>query len=418
MRAVGARPGRKGTAAISLGVLCGALVLNAGSAWAQTTEPTIEQLQKEIKKRDALIENLLRRVENLEQRMGTTATANHAAPVVARKSAPPQPSIQSSQVAAAPEAVAAPAATAATAAPPATQAPTTEQSPPQQQAAKSGPGQFEVNVQAAEHALERTLTATGALLVPYGFAEVEPGISYTRREIPNLVLFTDNRNEFAATVTARLGLPFESQIDIGLPYNVVQHQLVDNFVAPQQLVSEATGNSFGDITIGFSKTLMHEHGWLPDLIGRISYEAPTGPKVSNTVALPGSGQERLGFSLTGLKRQDPLAFVASAGYSKAFTYENFNPGDQLNFSGGVFLATSPETTLFGLLQQSFVQAPTVDGVTIPGSNTVQSIMFFGASSILGRGYLLQLQAGIGLTRDAPKYSIIVSLPIRFGVPGL
>ncbi|MBV8457985.1 MAG: hypothetical protein JO122_15370 [Acetobacteraceae bacterium] len=275
-----------------------------------------------------------------------------------------------------------------------------------------------MNVQAAEHALERTLTATGALLVPFGFAEVEPGINYTRREIPNLVLFTDNRNEFAATVTARLGLPWESQIDIGLPYNAVQHELVDNFVSPQQLTSEATGNSFGDVTIGFSKTLMHEHGWLPDLIGRISYEAPTGPKVSNGVALPGSGQEKLAFSLTALKRQDPLAFVASAGYAKAFTYENFNPGDQLSFSGGVYLATSPETTLFGVLQQSFVQSPTVNGVTVPGGNTDQAIMFFGASSILGRGYLLQLQAGIGLTQAAPKYSIIVSLPIRFGVPGL
>ncbi len=323
MRAVGAKPGRKGTAAINLAMLYGALALNAGSARAQTTEPTIGQLQQEIKKRDALIENLLQRVEKLERRVGTTAAANHTAPVVAQKAVPPQPSAPPTQVAAGPEAAAVPAAAPQQVA----QTQTAQQPAPQQQATSSAPGQFEVNVQAAEHALERTLTATGALLVPYGFAEVEPGISYTRREIPNLVLFTDNRNEFAATVTARLGLPFESQIDIGLPYNAVQQELVDNFVSPQQLTSEATGNSFGDVTVGFSKTLMHEHGWLPDLIGRISYEAPTGPKVSNGVALPGSGQERLNFSLTALKRQDPLAFVASAGYSKAFTYENFNAGD-------------------------------------------------------------------------------------------
>lgn len=414
MRAVGAKPGRKGTAAINLAMLYGALALNAGSACAQTTEPTIGQLQQEIKKRDALIENLLQRVEKLERRVGTTATANNPAPVIARKGAPSQPSAPPTQVTAAPEAAAAPAAAPQQVA----QTQTAQQPAQQQQATSSAPGQFEVNVQAAEHALERTLTASGALLVPYGFAEVEPGISYTRREIPNLVLFTDNRNEFAATVTARLGLPFESQIDIGLPYNAVQHELVDNFVSPQQLTSEATGNSFGDVTVGFSKTLMHEHGWLPDLIGRISYEAPTGPKLSNGVALPGSGQERLNFSLTALKRQDPLAFVASAGYSKAFTYENFNAGDQLSFSGGVYLATSPETTLFGVLQQSFVQALTVNGITVPGGNTDQAIMFFGASSILGRGYLLQLQAGIGLTQASPKYSIVVSLPIRFGVPGL
>jgi hypothetical protein len=101
VRAVGAKPGRKGTAAISLAMLYGALALNAGSACAQTTEPTIGQLQQEIKKRDALIENLLQRVEKLERRVGTTAAANHTAPVVAQRAVPPQPSASPTQVAAA-----------------------------------------------------------------------------------------------------------------------------------------------------------------------------------------------------------------------------------------------------------------------------------------------------------------------------
>ncbi len=423
MKAIGARPGLKGTAALSLIVLCGTSVLNLGSAWAQTAdEPTVQQLQKEIKTRDALIENLLRRVENLERRVGSTAATNHAAPVVAQQSLSPSP--RPSQVAAAPAeaapsltAEAAPSSTAGP--PPGPPAAPTQQPPGQQQTTTSAPGQFEVNPQAAERALERTLTATGALLVPNGFAEVEPAIGYDRREIPNLVLFTDNRNEFSAATTVRLGLPWESQIDIGVPYEVVQHQLVDNFVAPARLVTSATGNSFGDVTVGVSKTLLHERGWLPDLIGRISYEIPTGPVISNTVALPASGQSRLSFSFTALKRQDPLAFVAAVAYSKAFEHEDINPGDQLTFSGGVFLATSPATTLRAVLQQSFVQAPTINDVTIKGGNTVESILTFGASSILGRGLpLLDLQVGVGLTRDAPKYDVIVSLPIRFGVPGL
>ncbi len=45
-------------------------------------------------------------------------------------------------------------------------------------------------------------------------------------------------------------------------------------------------------------------------------------------------------------------------------------------------------------------------------------MTFGASSILGRGLLVDIQAGIGLTKDAPKYTFILSFPFRFGVPGL
>ena len=71
-----------------------------------------------------------------------------------------------------------------------------------------------------------------------------------------------------------------------------------------------------------------------------------------------------------------------------------------------------------VLQQNFTQAIKLNNVTIEGSNTVQSVMTFGASSILGCGVLLDLQAGIGLTKDAPKYTVVLSFPFRFGLPWL
>jgi len=109
-------------------------------------------------------------------------------------------------------------------------------------------------------------------------------------------------------------------------------------------------------------------------------------------------------------------FVATGGYTKAFEANNINPGDQFNFTTGAFLATSPETTLRGVLTQSFLQDVKVNGVTIPGSNTVQPILTFGASSILGRGILVDLQVGFGLTNSAPKYNVVLSSTYRFGVP--
>jgi hypothetical protein len=413
-----ARPRPSTISAIRLILLCGTSLLTPAVAWAQVAQPTVEQLQQEIKKRDAVIDNLLRRVENLERRVGTAGTVARGGRAAVERTVATQPPAESTEAPASEPRMETAAAAPASSPPPTEQQAPTDQPSPPQGAAQQAPGQFHVDVQAAERALERTLTATGALLVPAGFAEVEPAFGYTRREIPNLVLFTNNRNEFVAAGTVRVGLPWESQIDIGVPYNVVESQLVDNFVSPQQQVSSATGNSFGDVTVGLSKTILHESGWVPDLIGRISYEIPTGPVLSNRVALPGSGQSRLGISATALRRQDPLAFVASIGYLKAFDYENINPGDQLVFLGGVYLATSPETTLRGVLQQAFVQAPRIGGVTVSGGNSVQSVLTFGASSTLGRGVLLDLQVGVGLTRDAPKYSVIVSLPVRFGVPWL
>jgi hypothetical protein len=380
---------------------------------ARAAEPTIEQLQKEIRQRDAIIRSLVRRVENLERQMGTADSASAGPAAAAARSRAGRPAPPQTEVAALePEEPPAKPTT------PAKTSPASSGGPTQQARANPpAPGQFEVSEDDAERALERTLVATGNLLVPNGFAEVEPLFSYTRRELPELVLFNLNRNEFTWALDLRLGLPWESQFEIALPYNLAQQQLTDVFVAPAQQVSSRWGNSFGDLTVGLAKTFVHESGWIPDLLGRITYEIPTGPMNSNQVPLL-SGQNKLSFALTALKRQDPLVFVATAGYTKAFQSSQINPGDQLNFQTGAFLATSPETTLRAVLQQNFLQDTTINDLTLRGSNSVQSILTFGASSILGRGLLVDLQVGFGLTNAAPKYSVMLSSTYRFGVPGL
>ena len=393
--------------ALGLWVANALFFLGHSPACAQAPQPAIEQLQIEIRKRDALIEDLLRRVGNLEREVEKPTAAVEPGSAGARQPSSNRSSPRVARAAAGSERT--------TAASPSGGEPSGPVAPPVPQASPPAPGEFKVDEEAAERALERTLTAAGALLVPFGSVDVEPSFGYTRRENPNLVLFTNRRNEYTGLLNVRIGLPWESQITVGASYLGVGAQTVNDFVAPTQQVSSRFGSSFGDLTIALSKTLLHQSGWLPDLIAGITYEAPTGPQVTNGVALSGSGQSRLGFALTALKRQDPLAFVASVGYNKAFVHNNLNPGDQLNFNGGVFLATSPETSLSAVLQQSFGQAPILNGVTVTGANSVQSILVLGASSILGQGVLVNLQVGVGLTRDAPKYSVILSFPIRFAL---
>jgi hypothetical protein len=404
---------RGSTAAKNIALVTSAMLLLAAPALAQTAEPSataepsVKALQKEIRKRDALIESLARRVEKLERQVNKQAASRPAprptvVPAVATSSSV-APSA-STAVSFSQEQTAQ-----ATPAPPIAPAPPT--------AAAPAPGQFEVNPEAAERALERTLVATGNLLVPNGFAEIEPLISYVRREVPTLVFFNTNRNEITPILDTRVGLPWESQIEVALPWNFNEQQITDNIVSPAQQTSDRWGNSVGDLSLGVAKTFVHENGWIPSLLGRVSWEAPTGPMRANEVPLNG-GENRLSFSVTALKRQDPLVFVATGGYSKAFEANNINPGNQINFTTGAFLATSPETSLRAVLTQNFVQDVTVNGITIPGSNTVQPIMTFGASTILGRGLLVDLQVGLGLTNAAPKYQVVLSSTYRFGVPGL
>jgi hypothetical protein len=383
-------------------------------AYAQAAEPTIEALQKQLRARDALIENLVRRVDKLERqvRTGIPPTGNQPATRAVARSGPGAATPEPTEVALHPE-VGPPLPMTAQAPPPPTPAP---QAPAPAAASPPAPGQFEVSEETAERALERTLVATGNLVVPQGFAELEPLFSYTRREAPTQVLFNVNRNELFPAIDARVGLPWESQIEILLPWNFNEQQVTNIAASPPQSVSNRWGNAIGDLTIGGAKTILHESGWIPGLLGRVSYEIPTGPQFANRVALI-SNQDRLSASLTALKRQDPLVFVGTGGYTKAFTTNRINPGDQANFTVGAFLATSPETTLRGVFNQNFLQDVTVNGVTLKGSNSVQSLLNFGASTILGRGVLVDLQAGIGLTNSAPKYTVILSSTWRFGLSG-
>jgi hypothetical protein len=178
-----------------------------------------------------------------------------------------------------------------------------------------------------------------------------------------------------------------------------------------------TGDSIGDLSVGIAKTVFREKGWRPDLIARFTWEAPTGETQDNGVLLD-SGINAVSGQLTALKRQDPLAFFASTFYQPAFEHNNIQPGDEVGFSLGAFLATSPETSLGVSLDQIFSDDDKVHGRVVNDSSQVQAVLNIGASSLLAPGILLQVNAGVGLTDESPDYVFTISLPIRFGLPTL
>ncbi|MCK7580416.1 MAG: transporter [Chromatiales bacterium] len=287
----------------------------------------------------------------------------------------------------------------------------------------AGPGTIAIDELAAERALERTLTAEGALLLGPKQFDVEPYFSYVRRESDQWALATESdligirkgsarRNEFDLGVRVRAGLPFSSQFELDLPYRWVDQSVV----LPVGLtgVNEASnqGSSVGDIKVGFATTLMRERGWRPDLIGRVTWDTDTGDQIDGVVPM-GIGYNELRFGLTALKRQDPLAFTASLSYTTTFEKDNIKPGDELGLLLGVSLAASPETSLSLALVQSFKKELEINGNRIAGSDQVSSVLALGASSTFGRRTLFSVSLGVGLTEDAPDYSVNLSVPMRF-----
>ncbi len=254
---------------------------------------------------------------------------------------------------------------------------------------------------------------------------MQPQFSYVRRsdslsytDVNGVVVPFDQdvkRNEFQPSVSARLGLPFDAELEAALPYNIAQQENVTNAGPGGRRSQSDTGSGIGDFSIGIAKTIVREQGWRPDLIGRVTYNTGSGDMKNNNVPLSGGFSSVTG-QLVALKRQDPLAFTASASYQKTFENNNIEPGDELSFNLGAFLATSPDTSLQLSLQQSFADDVKVNGRVVKDSDQVASTLNLGISSILGQNVLLLVSGGVGLTKDAPDYSVTVALPIRFPVP--
>ena len=288
----------------------------------------------------------------------------------------------------------------------------------------AAPGQFTVDEAAAARALERTLVQEGVLLLALGEAEIDPSFTYTRRESTFPVVVEGNvvaerrarRNEFDGQTSLRVGLPFDSQLEVDVPYSYVDQSDTTEVGGSPIDHSDRAGSGLGDIEVGFAKTLVQENGgWWPDVVARVQWDAPTGNTRDNGVFLGGGFNEVSG-SLNLVKRQDPLAFIGQVGYSKSFESDNIEPGDEVAFSIGTLLAASPETSLSFIFNQAFANDTKVDGETINGSDAVSGTFSIGASTILGRNMLLSVTGDIGLTDDAPDYAIGISLPVRFDVP--
>ncbi len=376
-----------------LSLLC--LFSSCLAAQPASEKTEVEKLTRELEKRDAIIQDLLRRVERLERQAGASQSREEKFP--AQPSSPHRPSMA-----------------------------VKKQKKTQTQPA--APGTFEVDEELAERALERTLTISGALLLPPWRLDLQPSFSYTRnvqRQTGRLIIDqgTDTestgeigigeirQNIFNFNLLMRLGLPFDSQLEFSVPYQIIKQK---HFMPRGQfglVRNDDTASTFGDVSIGFAKTLLREKNWWPDLIGRITWDTDTGQRQDKGIAF-NSGINELRLSLTALKRQDPLAFVGSIFYSRAFEKKGFHPGDEFGATLGASLAASPDTSLSITFQQLFANEDELRGRNIRGSEQVISSLIFGATTRIGRATFVTLSPGFGLTDDAPDYFVDLTWSVR------
>jgi hypothetical protein len=177
--------------------------------------------------------------------------------------------------------------------------------------------QLVIDEAAAERALERTLVQTGALLLPRGSIEFVPTLSYGLTEIAfPVTTIVGTQVELGSTnlerstsifdLTARFGMPGNSQLEIGVPFLSMTEVAELSLPGAPVIRSEETGRGAGDFRVGLAKTLMRENGRWPDIVGRLSWRSGEGNEADDGIVL-GSGFEAWSGSLSFVKRREPLA---------------------------------------------------------------------------------------------------------------
>jgi len=335
---------------------------------------TNEVLKHKIQLRDKAMIELLERVEMLEQRVGVESTKNNE-----KSSKISQQDVELVNA--------------------------------------QAPGAVVVKEGDAERALERSLTVEGALLLPVGILELDTGITFIRQEDGTSGFFMENNQTFpseielnsdilSANIGLRLGLPWDSQLEMGLPYRLRKSEVVTrvNFEIKNARTSDLD-KSLGDASIGLAKTFLRERLWLPDLVGRVTWDTDSGE---------GDGFHEFRGSLSGIKRQDPVTFIGGISYQHSLKNKGIQPGAGYSANFSSLIGLSPETSMRFSINGFYQHDTERDGKVLIGSKRKIASFSIGGSTLLYPGTLLNLSFGVGLTDDADDFSVTVSLPIRLG----
>src|SRR5262249_2618825 len=122
-----------------------------------------------------------------------------------------------------------------------------------------------------DRALERTLVHEGALVLPPWTYELTPQFSYAhwdRIKDPAV------RTSYNVALTFRMGLPWSSQISATLPYEYNQFR------------DGSSSSGLADAGFLFSKALLVESSWTPNLVGSIGWTSPTSLAGKNFSPIP------------------------------------------------------------------------------------------------------------------------------------
>lgn len=275
---------------------------------------------------------------------------------------------------------------------------------------------------AAERALERALVQKGGLVVPPWGIEVVPELSFSHADGSAPAAASAGGSAFGArtevatgTVTLRVGLPFDLQVEAEAPF--VLSRLTPGGDEPE---APAEGAGLGDVRLGLTWHALRGRSGVPDVLVGGFWKSRSGKTAFDDpdVRVPlGTGVEQFGATLTLVKAVDPVVLLASAMY--AVSAPRWVPagwleaGDTFGGSAGAVLAVSPETSLSFALEAQHARPLKLDEATLYRSDRTSAVFRVGVATAASRRGFFQVSLGMGLTSDVPQFEISVATPIQF-----
>lgn len=374
--------------ALLLAMLAGSAMVHAGDAPANlSTDQRIEELSRALNVRDQVIRNLITRMEQLESAVNGMAGRNTASTAA-----------QDAQVAAA--------------------MPTSRSATQDQQLIRA--------------AFERTLIDRGGLLLPSGAYEFEPTISYAHSSSENLVIdgFTIfpvlvvgdivserlRRDTMTASISARLGLPWKSQIEVRVPWILEDSSRFQGDGEEIRIRDQGVG----DLEVALSRDLPRIFGRGPQLLGSLRWKATTARDpfgLDPEKQIPfGTGFQSLTASLTGVSVLDPAVFFSTLSYTHTYAAtregNRIAPGRRYGLQMGMALALNLETSLSLGFEQSFTRRTRFNYEAVPGSYVNTGTLSLGLSRAFANGRSFNTSLAVGMSEDSPDLQLAFSAPLR------
>jgi hypothetical protein len=256
---------------------------------------------------------------------------------------------------------------------------------------------------------------------------------------------------FTFDLTGRYGLTDRLSVDLNLPWLYSRNAFIEggaNGTASSSSQAIVSAGDIGDVNAGLYYQLWRETDKLPDIVGSMRVRSPTGrepygikftnpdPNNSNLTVpdtLPtGTGVWTTQLGLSLLKTSDPLVLFANVGYNYNFDrhFEDISPtanvqqpgkvslGNSWQWGAGFAVAFNERASVSFSLSHQIGMATRVrsDGQpwqTVVGSDYSAATFQTGLTYQLSDALFMIGSVGIGVTPDAPDFTVGVKFPYRF-----